>query len=261
MQTSNDAEDATMFAKTYLINLEKDVERRQAMDQRLSAAEIPYERFPALTANNLPNWLKPYLLDQLGNKPAELSDGEIGCYASHLSVMRKSVEEKATVLILEDDLQLPVNFKHLIELCLNLKTPWDMIRLSSGDKRPVIAIGDLTPEYKVVEYLRVPPNLGAYLVRPSGAEKFLSWPQSRWRPVDQDLRRPWENNVHTIGIFPRPVLPNQFPSSIDSIGMRRKGRAKYARDSRNGDKLKGFIYNVRKLGIGPTLSALATRKL
>ncbi|MBY0227420.1 MAG: glycosyltransferase family 25 protein [Hyphomicrobium sp.] len=248
-----------MEIKTYLINLEKDVERFRAMDQRLSAAEIPYERFPALTADNLPNWLKPYLLDRLGNKPIELSDGEIGCYASHLSVMMKCLEDGETVLVLEDDLQFPPNFKSLIKLCLNFQTPWDMLRLSSSDKRPVISLGELTPEYQVVEYLRVPPNLGAYLVRPVGAQKFLSWSQPRWRPVDQDLRRPWENDVHTIGIFPRPVLPNQFPSSIDSIGPRRRGRAKYSRDSRNGDKLRGLLYNFRRIGVSRTLRALAAR--
>ena len=245
-----------MPVKTFLINLDSDIERCEAMHRQLVELGISYERFSAVRGDKLPRWIRPFFLDGEGQPPPELSNGEIGCYASHLSIMRIAVETNQTVLIMEDDLHLPPDLTDIIEQCLALDVRWDMLRLSSMDKYPTVPVGPLTPVYNVVQYLKVPPNLGAYIVKPIGAQKFLSWSRPRWRPVDQDLRRPWENNVNTIGIHPNPVTQNHYTSSIDSIGHRKKGRAKYARDNRYRDRMMRLAYNFRTLGIRRTLHAL-----
>jgi glycosyl transferase family 25 len=242
--------------KTFLINLDRDVERLEAMHSQLSKLGIQYERFSAVRGNELPTWIKPYFLDDNGNQAPELSSGEVGCYASHLSIMRMAVETNESVLIMEDDLRLCSDLKSLVNLCLQLDVRWDMLRLSSMDKHPIVHLRSLTAVYDVVQYLKVPPNLGAYIVTPAGAQKFLAWSKPRWRPVDQDLRRPWENNINTIGLYPNPVTQNHHASSIDSIGNRKRGRTKYTRDSRFRDRLMRLTYNFKMLGIRRTLHAL-----
>jgi glycosyl transferase family 25 len=241
--------------KAFLINLDSDIERREAMHRQLCQLGIPYERFRAVKGDELPNWLKPFFLDADGNHAPELSKGEIGCYASHLSIMRLAVELNEPTLIMEDDLHLTSNLKEIIELALKMDVRWDMLRLSSMDKHPVAFLRSLTPAYDVVQYLKVPPNLGAYIVTPTGAQKFLAWSKPRWRPVDQDLRRPWQNKINTIGLYPNPVTQNHYPSSIDSIDHRKRGREKYSRDSRFRDRLLRLMHNTKTLGVRRILQA------
>lgn len=239
--------------KTYLINLDRDTDRLERMQRQLGACGLEYSRFPAVHGLNLPDWLRPYFLNESGGKASELSDGEIGCYASHLSVMKMASDSNETTLILEDDLKLCDDFAQLLDTCLKLEVTWDMFRFSSMDKHPAAPLTRINANFTVVNYLRVPPNVGAYLVTPVGARKFLNWPQARWRPVDQDLRRPWENGVVTVGVFPNPVSQNHNASSIDAIGGRAKGRKKYARDSKFRDRLSRLSYNIRELGAFKTI--------
>jgi hypothetical protein len=126
-----------------------------------------------------------------------------------------------------------------------LTLEWDILRISSQPKGTTIGAATLSHGSRIVKYLRVPANTGAYIIKPAGARKFLEWRKPRWRPVDQDLRRVWENKLLTIGIDPQPIIQNVLPSSIDAMGGRVIGAKKYARDFKLLDRLRGAIFSTK----------------
>jgi glycosyl transferase family 25 len=217
----------------YLINLDADRDRLEFMDSQFKELGIAYERFPAIRGKDLPHWLSPYFTG------SDLSRGEIGCYASHLSVMRQVELSGKPGLIFEDDERIKPEFPGLLEEILSLDLPFDILRISSiRKKRIILTQADLSAGYKVVRYLRIPMNTGAYLITPEGANRFIEWKKRRTAPVDFDLARVWEHKVRTLGVWPEPVLHNvQASSSIDTIQPRHElwkgGRIRKLVDSIN----------------------------
>ena len=61
--------------------------------------------------------ISQYFLHAHGNYAPDLAAGEVGCYASHLSVWRRMLlEDDCCALICEDDVRLVPNFRELIDL-------------------------------------------------------------------------------------------------------------------------------------------------
>ena len=130
------------------INLDREIERRKYMEAQLSKLDIKYQRFPAVLGEQVPNELRSYFFNggQNDNKVTTLKPGEVGCWASHLSVARAIVsgELQETVLVLEDDTLLPANLKGLLdEIVASAPEDWELIKLSGNVKRPVKSIFQL----------------------------------------------------------------------------------------------------------------------
>ena len=53
-----------MSTQVFLINLEKDRDRLESMTAQLAALSIPFERVEAVYGTKMPEWIKPYFLDQ-----------------------------------------------------------------------------------------------------------------------------------------------------------------------------------------------------
>lgn len=232
----------------FLINLDKDRDRLDRMRELLGALSIPYERIPAVYGTAMPTWLKPYFLDENDRILSNLLPGEVGCYASHLLVMKRVIESGQPALILEDDIDVSKEFHTILDSMGSFPRDWDIVRLSNPYKRGFVSQVQLNSHFQVVKFTHVSPSTGAYLITPSGAEKFLSWKKLRTLPVDQDLRRVWDSGLITYGIHPRPITPDVVGgSSIDQIASRRKKRRRRTTDLR--DELARIAYDLRWLGV------------
>lgn len=115
--------------KTFLINLDKNPDRLAFMDDRLKRLNIGYERIPAVYGKSLSleerhkQFRKFRSFFAIGRK---LSDGEIGCALSHLSVYRKMIAAEIPVaLILEDDVAVDAG---IIDVCSFLEKTLDPSR-------------------------------------------------------------------------------------------------------------------------------------
>ncbi|MEH0071479.1 glycosyltransferase family 25 protein [Pannonibacter sp. Pt2-lr] len=95
----------------YLINLDRDAKRLAFVDGQLKEFGIAYTRFSAFLGTDIPDWLKPLFLDGSGRIAAELTAGEVGCYASHLAVMKLIAEGQRPAVVLEDDIKLYCGFR------------------------------------------------------------------------------------------------------------------------------------------------------
>ncbi|MBX2806313.1 MAG: glycosyltransferase family 25 protein, partial [Hyphomicrobiales bacterium] len=141
----------------YLINLDKDSDRLEFMDNQFRELGSSYERFAAIRGTQLPEALAPYFTDKSRRVVSQLTSGEIGCYASHLAIMKIVANGAQPGLIFEDDVRIKPEFPALIDEFLNAQLPYDILRISSPRKKRWIFIkANFSTGYKAVKYIRVP---------------------------------------------------------------------------------------------------------
>lgn len=240
-----------MLQSITVINLDRDVARMAHMRAELMRAGLKSDRFAALRGDQLSPWLAPYFS---GAPP--LSLGEIGCYASHLEIMRRIAtgEVAAPALVLEDDVELARDFVTQINAALaEAPAAWDIIRLSHATKCVAQTVARLSEGRRLVRYSRVPTSTGGYLISASGARKFLR-EQRRSLPVDQDLRRVWAWDLDTYGVEPPPIRRDIFDqSSIDDASppsWRESAlRLRYRREAMAREALARTQRSLRDFGL------------
>lgn len=243
----------------FLINLDRDRDRFDYMTGALKPFGIVPERIPACLGLTMDEELKPYFLSEQEDILSAMNKGEVGCYASHLTILKRIIEEdiQEPVLVMEDDLRFESTFADLLKAFDALPEDWEIVRLSSPAKAYCKVIKHLPASAgDLVQYWRVPNNTGAYLINQAGARKFLSYQTRRMRPVDEDLRRPWEHGLKTYGLLPTPITSNIFDSTIDALGSSREapGRQRFKdADNRHGDEWR---YRLATFGFFGCLKAV-----
>ena len=242
----------------FLINLDRDQDRLDYMMGEMTALGLEVERISACYGLDIPVALKPYFLDAAGNIASAMNKGEVGCYASHLAIMHRIIEENINepVCVLEDDLEFHDTFAQMCTTLEKLPDDWDIVRLSNPSKSAFQTVADLSDRLKLVKYWRVPNNTGCYLISRRGAEKFLAYAQLRKRAVDEDLRRPWEHGLATYGLLPPPVTSNIFDSSLASIGGERSMPGRKRFKDAGGSFSKEWAYRIQQFGLLGSIKAM-----
>lgn len=121
----------------YIVNLDRDKERRQYMDKLLSKYEFPpYTFIQAVYGKQLSQAYIDSVYDEdtaykrYGRK---LNRGEIGCALSHYECYKKILEQDDFALILEDDISIIRNIDIIYSLDMFLKTKTPIVLFLSGD--------------------------------------------------------------------------------------------------------------------------------
>jgi len=158
----------------------------------------------------------------------DMTDNEIACYLSHISVYERMLEEKVeTALVLEDDISCVPDLRAVVEKVLSLpRASWQVIRLQSTKSSvsrptceltrgsPVAAAGD-----REIVRLRTGVLGGcAYLIQLSAAAAMLARSQRIVMPIDQTLDRYWENGIVPYIVRPLPVWHEDI--FVSEIGPR-----------------------------------------
>jgi glycosyl transferase family 25 len=250
--------EATMNAlpRIYLINLDKDTERLAYVSQQLHGLGLQFERVPAVYGTDMPEWLKPYFLDTQGNIASPLAPGQIGCYASHLMVLRTIVESGEPGAVLEDDIEITAALPAILANTEAFPGDWDIIRLSNTSKRPVFRSGLSIDGHHIIKFSNIPGSTGAYLVSPQGAHKFLTYRPHRSIPVDQELRRAWDHGLVTYGVRPCPVRPDAFGrSTIAALGTPGRWKVRPSLPT----SVRRMLFEIRWLGMANWLRSQMAR--
>lgn len=207
----------------FLINLDRDTQRLAAMEREFSHFSRSFERISAVQGLALPEPLRAFFLDEAGHVPSILTNGEVGCYASHLLAMQIVLERGLPyALVVEDDIAFEEGgFGAIEEALAAAPAGWDFIRLSNPANAAYCAVSAFKA-HDLAIYSRIPDNTGAYLVSAAGAHKFLK-AGLRSRPIDEDFRYAYDWNLQVYGVLPAPVRANIFPaSSIEDMGTRKR---------------------------------------
>ena len=239
----------------FYINRSVDTERRAAIARYLRLAQLPAERVTGVEGTAVPAHLRPMFFT--GERlHSTLRPGEVGCYASHLTVMQLIVERDLPyALLLEDDAVLPVDLHaRLADVLENLPADWDFVHLSRDSSRAIKPIAELDDGRRIVRYSRVPEVTTGYLVSRAGAHKFLR-PMKRYWPIDTDFRQPWLFGLDIYGVAPSLISAGgSLGSAIHDLGnhsRQRRGLPIPSRHCWTGNPLhtpEGVVFNFRKLG-------------
>lgn len=243
----------------FLINLDSSPDRLAFMEQQANQAGVTLERFSAVRGLEVRN-------GEVENSTfaPHLSNGEVGCYASHLHIHRMILDRGLPyALVLEDDVLLDSDFAAVADAAVTVAPAgWDYIHLSSVIKRAVHALKRLgAADRELIVYSRLPVNTAAYIISASGARKFLQ-PRHRVRPVDMDVRYGWLMDFTVYGVAPPPARQNEvFDSTIwqGTPGAKSKPGSVYAPGLLS--QLQGALWQANKLGWGVWLSLAAANAL
>ncbi len=200
---------------TFYINLDRDVDRRAAIEAQLQRVGIEARRYPAVLGDALPSDLAAHFAHGDGRPPL-MKSGEIGCYASHLGIWREIVASGfSAALVLEDDAMLAPDIRELIDDVLaRAPSGWDFIHMCGKDDRAVRPLAPLVGGRQLVRYSRIPNATAGYLISGIGAAKMLNPRILRVWPIDWDTRTPWVFGMDTYGVTPAPI--EQDTTTLDS---------------------------------------------
>lgn len=229
------------------INLDRDAQRRELLQQQFKALSLQGHRLDAVWWTNLSEeeqarWYSPVLNAKQYYKP--LVNGEKGCYASHIKAWQQLLESDApAMVVLEDDVQLLTDFGAAIRAIAQLEQGWDIIKLIGRPKEKIKAERQLTPTHRLIQYQRVPSSTAGYVISRAGAQKLLSSRVPFGRPVDVDIRFWFENDLQVFGVFPS-VLGLDELSEVSSIWAQRERTSATQRVRKLWMKVQLFTGNV-----------------
>jgi glycosyl transferase, family 25 len=227
------------------INLDRSPQRWEFMAAQFQTLGVEVERLAAIDgAASVPAWLS---LEFVG--PHQLTPGEVGCYASHLTAAQMIVGRCLQHgVVLEDDVTLDGDFAMVCrEAIETAPVDWDYIHLAARVKRPVVAVQDLSNGRKLIRYSRQPLNTAAYILSNRGARKLLV-PLPRCCPNDVDIRHAWLTKLNVLGVYPAPAT--QTSAFVSDIGHVLNART--PRVFSPGPLSEVYLkwWTIRSLGIG-----------
>ncbi len=197
--------------RIYVINLEKDAERRQSASRQLESHGLDFEVFRALTVDQ--GWQEHFdAYDErryLINTGRTAAPGEIGCYASHRALWQRCVELNQPIMIMEDDFLLSEDFRSAFRQTERLIATYGFIRLQTerrGKRRFVRRAGD----FDLVYYTKMPHSLMCYAISPQVAGTFIARSRRLTAPVDVMIKKIWEHRQRLYGLRPYPVSENEI---------------------------------------------------
>lgn len=212
---------------TWVINLDKDRERLQRIAQQLAPTGLAWTRISAVYGRDLPEPERQRLLDSAayrrkhGMEPAL---GELGCYLSHVAVMRALLDSPHRfALVLEDDVLLTPALVPVLQGLLAHAERWDMVKLSqvhSGTPQPVL---DLAPGHRLAVMLSRCTGSSAYIVNRKAAEAYVKGLLPMSLPYDHVFDQGWTFGLQVRLVTPTPCIHDEeIATTISTGGASRK---------------------------------------
>ncbi len=194
----------------WLINLDRDTARREAMEQQLNQLGLPFQRFSAIYGKDHRDTLirRADEAAYQRNMGSNLLPGKLGVFASHTAVWEAFLEtDHKAALILEDDVVFHDDFLESLDTALAGSAHWDTVRFNCIRAKLPIRQGRLG-RYHLNAYLGPFTGNAAYLIHRDAAARILPglWPQTR--ALDHELNRFFKHDFRQFGLEP-------FSSHVD----------------------------------------------
>lgn len=196
--------------RTFVINLNRSVQRRGRMTEHLDALGLPHEFYSAVDGLTLAE--EQFLKNGGG---VGLTRGEVGCWLSHLAVWRKVANDGVDcALILEDDAQIDVGAMAAIRRVALHPECFDVVRLSAIEKQVGVEVATIDPIRGLVVPTKSPSGLAGYLISAKGASRLVKLGNHFAVPVDTAVDAFCLLNGDAVMMVPAPI---QHASGVDSI--------------------------------------------
>jgi len=192
---------------TYVINLDRSVDRLDFVKNNLDRIELPFTRLPAIDGKELTkkHWDK---VDENGYKNFHgkiLRSAEVGCYLSHCLAMEKFLEtDNEFCLILEDDCDFEESFIDVLHSLVKCKDEWDLVKLSGRHSGMPTTQKILFDDYKLVAFLAKNTGASSYIINRYAAEQYLKNIYPMRVPYDHEFDKSWKFNIKFRAVLPFP---------------------------------------------------------
>ena len=198
------------YLGVWLINLDRDKNRRAGMERQVGDLNLPYTRFPAIYGeDNAEDLLKRADANAYArNMGSPILPGKMGCYASHIAVWEAFLaSDHKVALILEDDVVFHGDFLESLDMALAASTHWDTLRFNCIRAKLPISQGKIG-RYTLNAYAGPFTGNATYLLKKEVARRILPnlWPQTR--AFDHEFNRFFRHDFRQFGLEP-------FSSHVD----------------------------------------------
>jgi GR25 family glycosyltransferase involved in LPS biosynthesis len=189
--------------------------RRERVNANLNALGLPWKYFDAIREPpaHLPQYDESKAVRFWGRG---LSQSEIGCAASHITVLDQiaSSKKETWTLVMEDDVALDPGFNYnaLIDLCSIGRIGF--LRLYARHMprlRNVTWLG----QRELIRFEKAPMGTQAYVISSIKAQSFIKSLHAIKLPIDWEMDRFWHNELANYALFPFPCIELTTTSSIE----------------------------------------------
>jgi glycosyl transferase family 25 len=190
---------------TWVINLDRAPERLARIAAQLERLNLPWTRLPAVDARSLQPAQRAALDDATyrrrhGKEPVL---GELGCYLSHVEVMRRFLAGSAEfALVLEDDVQLKDSLPAVLQGLAAHSGRWDMVKLSGVHSGTPVPYLEVAPGHRLAVMLSRCTGSSAYLMNRRAAQAYAQGLLPMGLPYDHVFDQGWR-----FGLKVRMVTP------------------------------------------------------
>lgn len=235
---------------TWFINLDRATERRARIQAQLDQLGLPWTRLAAVDARQLTPEQRAALDEPAYRRKHGMAPslGELGCYLSHVEVMRALLASPHEfALVLEDDVLLEPELPEVLAALVSHRDRWDVAKLSavhSGTPQPYLR---LTRGHSLAVMLSRCTGASAYLVNRRAAEAYGRQLLPMSLPYDHAFDRAWQFGFKFRLVTPVPCRhDDQIATTIVSGPDRKfpkwKRWATYA--YRLGNELRRLRYGL-----------------
>ncbi len=204
---------------TWVINLDRAHERLSHIQAQLKPLGLAWTRLPAVDAQQLQAQQLVELDERAfrrrhGTIPAL---GELGCYLSHVEVMRAFLRTDAQfALILEDDVIAHATLPQVLQGLVQHPHRWDMVKLSavhSGTPQPII---EVAAGHHLAVMLSQCTGSSAYLINRHAATRYVASLLPMCLPYDHAFDRGWQLDLKVRTVTPTPCT--HYGGLVSSMG-------------------------------------------
>ena len=197
---------------TYLINLKRANDRLVSAKETFDKAGIIFNLEEAVDGKDLSLPHKNYSelkYNLLHGKKTNL--GELGCYLSHLNVLKKFLSTKEDwALVCEDDIEFNEDIVEIINDALRSEISFDLLRLSGGSNKTKeiglpLKLKKIRNKFFLSLNFGFKSGTGCYLINRHGAKNIIKKINKMSLPIDHAMDRDWILNLRSLSVSPAPV--------------------------------------------------------
>lgn len=188
--------------------------RRKSMANQLDSIGLKWKFFDACTS--APKDI-PYDPKQARRRHGrELTQGELGCFASHRSLWQELVSncQQDIMLVLEDDLIIDPHFFSNISNLVDAVRPYEYLRIYAKSPSSLRYEAQFLDRH-ICRYQREAYGTQGYFISVQAARRYMASIRSVVRPIDDEMDRYWQHHIPIRAVFPFPIMEVNLGSTIE----------------------------------------------
>jgi glycosyl transferase family 25 len=207
----------------FVINLGYSAQRMSSISTQLTRAGISFHRFEAVDGHNIDPDNHPFFdrkryETRHGKEP---SPNEIGCFMSHLGVMKSFLASDADhCLVLEDDAIVDPSLVSILRELEMVRNDWDITLLYGNHSGGPCYLRALGRNHHLAGFFFRQTGAVAYAINRKAARTYIDKLLPMSLPIDVDYDRVWDFSIRFRGVLPFPVKTGHYPSDIGKTGRK-----------------------------------------